>query len=263
MPTRFNNTSLTSATIVDLSTSSFMTLDGLTTNRTSAVYQFSLNQASGVKAAIHGLTGNLDLALVRDRNSNGIAEDIEIIRSSIATGTVDETLDLFNLESGTYHLIVTLGDGVSGGDYRLQVSATTEVQQDVLWRNSQTGKLGVWRFNGTTYQGSQSMTTQFGTDWKIESGLLEDKGFVDFNGDRSSDLLLRKSTGELRLLLLENSQVLESLAIGTGVTTQDVLLGMGDFNGDGMTDLLWRNSGTGTISLWQLGTSLSRDSQCR
>jgi hypothetical protein len=49
---------------------------------------------------------------VRDGNRNGIAEDSEIIKSSSNAGTLDETLNLFNLGVGNYHLIVKLGDGV-------------------------------------------------------------------------------------------------------------------------------------------------------
>ena len=193
----------------------------------------------------------MDLSLVQDLNSNGIAENSEILKSSMTAGTIDETLNLFNLTTGTYYLVVKLADGVSNGNYTLQMSATTEVQQDLLWRNATTGELGVWTFNGTTYQGSQSITRQFGTDWTVESGVLNDKGFADFNADRTSDVVLRKSTGEVKLLLLENNRVLDSPMLGT-VGAQDVLLGMADFNRDGVTDLLWRNTGTNAVTLWQV-----------
>ena len=260
MPTTFNNTSLTNATTPNLSTSSFMTLDSLNATRTSAIYQISVSPTQAnisVKAAIRGLTADVDLALVKDGNNNGIAENNEILKSSMTAGTSDETLNLFNLTTGTYYLVIKLADGgVSSGNYTLQMSTSTEVQQDLLWRNRATGELGAWTFNGTTYQGSQSITKQFGTDWTVESGVLDDKGFADFNGDWTSDVVLRKSTGEVKVLLLENNRVIDSPTLGI-VGAQDVLLGMADFNRDGATDLLWRNTGTNAVTLWQVNQSLA------
>ena len=50
-------------------------------------------------------------------------------------------------------------------------------------------------------------------------------------------MVLRKSTGEVKLLLLENNIVIDSPTLGT-VGAQYVLLGMADFNRDGRTDFL-------------------------
>jgi glucose/arabinose dehydrogenase len=70
----------------------------------------------------------------------------------------------------------------------------------------------------------------------------------DFNGDARSDLLFRRTDGQLSLYEMNGFQVLASGLLGAvGVDWR--IVGVADFNGDGMADMLFRRS-DGMLSLY-------------
>jgi hypothetical protein len=71
----------------------------------------------------------------------------------------------------------------------------------------------------------------------------------DFNGDARSDLLFRRTDGQLLLYELNGFQVLASSLLGAvGVDWR--IVGVADFNGDGMADILFRRVSDGMLSLY-------------
>ncbi|MFF4270450.1 FG-GAP-like repeat-containing protein [Streptomyces sp. NPDC001536] len=84
----------------------------------------------------------------------------------------------------------------------------------------------------------------------------------DLSGDRNNDVLVRYSSGALRLYkpgrgaALKPSTSYTTLA-SSGWTQYDVLTSPGDVSGDGRPDLITRNSSTGTVYLYK-GTSTGK-----
>ncbi|MFF0091553.1 FG-GAP-like repeat-containing protein [Streptomyces canus] len=82
--------------------------------------------------------------------------------------------------------------------------------------------------------------------------------FGDLNGDRQNDVLVRFSSGELRVYRTWRGQAFGTstprTSLGKGWNQYDVLTSPGDVSGDGRPDLIARNSATGAVYLYK-GTS--------
>jgi probable HAF family extracellular repeat protein len=130
---------------------------------------------------------------------------------------------------------------------------------DVLWRSSN-GALIDWSMNGATISGSGYVTYQGNQIAPDASWSIADTS--DFNGDGSTDVLWRQSSGSLALWSMNGSTVTSSNAVtsqGNAVAPDASwsVAGTGDFGGDGEADILWRQS-TGALVLWQMnGASIS------
>ncbi|WP_411149742.1 FG-GAP-like repeat-containing protein [Streptomyces sp. A30] len=85
--------------------------------------------------------------------------------------------------------------------------------------------------------------------------------FGDLNGDRQNDVLVRFSSGELRVYRTWRGQAFLTdtprTSLGKGWNQYDVLTSPGDVNGDGRPDLIARNSSTGAVYLYK-GTSTGK-----
>jgi hypothetical protein len=76
------------------------------------------------------------------------------------------------------------------------------------------------------------------------------KALSDFNGDHTSDVLLRDvSSGGVSAWTLNNGNFAGSTQIG-GMGSNLQIQGIGDFNGDGTSDVLYRDNTNGGISVW-------------
>ncbi len=130
---------------------------------------------------------------------------------------------------------------------------------DVLWRSSN-GALIDWSMSGSAISGSGYATYQGNqiapdASWSIAST-------SDFDGNGSTDVLWRQSSGALALWSMNGSTVTSSNAVtsqGNAVAPDASwsVAGTGDFGGDGKADILWRQS-SGALALWQMnGASIS------
>jgi len=85
--------------------------------------------------------------------------------------------------------------------------------------------------------------------------------FGDLSGDRCNDVLVRLSSGALRLYKPGCGAALKPstsyTSLGTGWNQYDVLTSPGDISGDGRPDLLARNTATGDLYLYK-GTSAGK-----
>lgn len=122
-----------------------------------------------------------------------------------------------------------------------------------------------------TLNSSGALTFQRGTGTGTFSSKVSGSGwatsvkavpFGDLSGDRCNDVLVRYSSGALRLYkpgcgaALKPTTSYTTLATG-GWTQYDVLTSPGDISGDGRPDLIARNASTGVVYLYK-GTSTGK-----
>ena len=124
-------------------------------------------------------------------------------------------------------------------------------RRDILWRNT-SGELTEWQMNGASITASADLTAgglaaRPDTSWSIA-------GIGDFNGDGTSDLLWRNSSGALAMWGMKGTSVASSATVNLGGVplTPDAswhVVEVSDFNGDGNSDILWRNN-SGALAEW-------------
>jgi hypothetical protein len=81
--------------------------------------------------------------------------------------------------------------------------------------------------------------------------IRNDDGQADFNADGKTDIVWRRSTGDLEIWMMDAVTRTSSVSYGNVVTRWEVEFS-GDFNGDGFADLLWRDIPTGRSFIWML-----------
>jgi uncharacterized protein YkwD len=95
------------------------------------------------------------------------------------------------------------------------------------------------------------------TESASDSITLERSVRGDFDGDATSDILWRHTSGALYQWRMNGALIASSGTMPT-VTANWLVAGLGDFNGDGATDILWRDSGSGATYVWLMnGLSIS------
>ncbi|MBI1335775.1 MAG: hypothetical protein GC164_02305 [Phycisphaera sp.] len=121
---------------------------------------------------------------------------------------------------------------------------------DILWRNTATGDLLVWYFNGSTRSGTSYLGTVRDNTWQIVA-------LNDFNSDGMTDLLWRNQTsGQNLVWLLDTNLNHTEASVPTVADTQWRIVGSADFNSDDKPDLLWHHEATGATIVWYMnGTS--------
>jgi hypothetical protein len=121
-------------------------------------------------------------------------------------------------------------------------------KQDLLWRNTSTGQVGVWLMNGSTAKtkaaiGSPALT------WKIVNT-------GDFDGNGKSDILWQlANTNEYGVWYMNGTQV-AGTQIFTLPSDAGQICGVADFDGDGLADLVTFNSSAGAVYFWKNTGSL-------
>ncbi|MET7733885.1 FG-GAP-like repeat-containing protein [Streptomyces sp. NPDC005402] len=166
----------------------------------------------------------------------------------------------------TWALSVTPADGQGAALTRtgtLRLTGAAAVHRDFVGSDG-FGEL-------LTLNGSGGLTYQYGTGKGTFSGKATGPGwptsarfvpYGDLSGDRCNDLLVRLSSGALRLYKPGCGKAATPstsyTTLGTsGWNQYDVLTSPGDVSGDGRPDLVARNSSTGTVYLYK-GTSAGK-----
>jgi hypothetical protein len=79
----------------------------------------------------------------------------------------------------------------------------------------------------------------------------------DFNGDGTSDILWRDTSGNLALWLINGNAIASAGGLGNVSPSVWSIVGQRDFTGSGNADILWRDT-SGNLALWLMsGTSVS------
>jgi hypothetical protein len=130
--------------------------------------------------------------------------------------------------------------------------AGADSKGDIFWYNTTTHEVGMWVMNGANVV----QTVDFGSvpaTWKIA-------GVGDFDGNGSTDILWRDTSGNVGIWLMNGTQILSSKVLGNVPTSWNVAE-TGDYNGDGMSDILWLDT-SGNVGAWFMnGTTVSSTTQ--
>ena len=130
--------------------------------------------------------------------------------------------------------------------------AGVDSKGDIFWYNTTTREVGMWVMNGVNVV----QTVDFGSvpaNWKIA-------GVGDFDGNGSTDILWRDTSGNVGIWLMNGTQIMSTSVLGNVPTNWNVAQ-TGDYNGDGMSDILWIDT-SGNVGAWFMnGTTVSSVTQ--
>ena len=117
--------------------------------------------------------------------------------------------------------------------------------QDLLWRNTSTGQVGIWLMNGPTAKAELAGASP-PFSWVINN-------VGDFNGDGKSDILWQlASTSEYGIWLMNGTQ-LAGIQTFTLPAYAGQVCCVADFDLDRLADLVTFNRATGYIYFWKNG----------
>jgi hypothetical protein len=72
-------------------------------------YKFQLNGRSSLNARLDGLTGDVNIALIQDRDLSGKIDAGEVLQVSENPGVIGDFISRNKLDPGTYYLGISLG----------------------------------------------------------------------------------------------------------------------------------------------------------
>ena len=174
--------------------------------------------------------------------------------------------------NGTYTFKLT-GVPADGSGAALTVSRTVRVQSGAAVRHDYTNSAS-WSPDGIgdmlALSSSGVISYRPGNGSGAFNGAMSASGWPssvtlvplgDLDGDRQSDVLVRFSSGELRVYRTYVGQPFLTgtphTSLGTGWNQYDVLTSPGDITGDGRPDLVARKKSTGEVFLYK-GTSAGK-----
>lgn len=218
-------------------------------------YQWYVGSSGNTSTPIPGQTGaslittptSTTTYWVRVSNSCGTANSQTVtVTVSAATPPPPSGAPTRTLANGRYFNSGATGwRSVGMGDFN------GDGRQDVLFRDTATGRLQVWYMNATTVLGSANLPHSTDINWQVTA-------VADFNGDAKPDLLFNHAATGYNVIWVMN---------GTAFVRQDRLpssgpdwrvVGAGDFNGDGDPDVLYQHKNAGNFVVWYLnGTAFS------
>jgi Bacterial pre-peptidase C-terminal domain. len=104
---------VTAETEVGTLTASRTFNEAIVNSDTSDTYHFAVNSSRNFRFDLSGLSGDMDIRLINDRNNDSVVDSSEIIAKSIATGNQSESITQFLTPGSTYYLQVYQHSGVS------------------------------------------------------------------------------------------------------------------------------------------------------
>ncbi|MEM7553496.1 MAG: FG-GAP-like repeat-containing protein [Cyanobacteria bacterium P01_A01_bin.84] len=245
----------------------FWSGNGLTGNAVNSAYQ-NWKQ-------VKNLDNSNDASQVEPNNNNNNENYAHIIGDTTA-GELGKWNDLNNTETASgfkpQGYIVEYG-GLSGettpqitGSVQVNISSDTvqpgeskwkviavddfdaDGKDDIVWRNEDSGEIGLWRMDGTNVLKKQTIATVgLDTGW-----VPVDVGDVD--GDNKADFIWRNSNnGNNGIWTMSSSDTIkEQFQIEAVADLDWKIVAVGDVGGDGKADLVWRHASNGNNGIWEM-----------
>jgi Matrixin/FG-GAP-like repeat len=119
-------------------------------------------------------------------------------------------------------------------------------RQDILWRNFNNGSVWIWLMNGTTIQAAAPVAN-IPLSWKIV-------GIGNFDGNGNRDIVwYNASIGQIAIWTMNGFTETGSyqLQAPSGGPGEWDIVGIADFDRTGLSDILWRDTYTGSITMWK------------
>jgi len=129
---------------------------------------------------------------------------------------------------------------------------------DLVWRHDTNNRQVLWHLVGTTKIAEENILPPVNdANWKLQAT-------GDFDGDGNTDYAWRNYNatpgasdgGKVAIWLLNNDlggSFKTSISLAPVGDLRWQIVGAADFNGDRKDDLVWRNAGTGAITVWLMG----------
>jgi len=117
----------------------------------------------------------------------------------------------------------------------------------LIWRNANTGEIAAWFMTAF----SPSSVTSFGNP----GNEVVLRGFGDFSGDGSADMLLFNTSSDVVGYWQSNGTHQPAFVTLAQATDNWVPVGAQNLNGSGNAEIIWRQSSTGTLGAWQVSGS--------
>ncbi len=203
--------------------------------------------------------------------ADGVGRIVEAVRGG--DFNADGQPDLFWRQRQTGALSVWLMDGsvrtsevvptpgTLAASWRVAGTADFDAdgQSDILWHDTTTGALRVWRMGGVTRLEELAPTPASVPDLNWRS-----VGTGDFNADGKPDILWRHGVSGRNVVWLMNGLVRSNGVFTTPDTLADLnwqMVGVADFSDDGQPDILWRHALSGKTVLWLMSGTVRTSGQ--
>ena len=111
---------VTAETEVGTLTASRTFNEAIVNSDTSDTYHFAVNSSRNFRFDLSGLSGDMDIRLINDRNNDSVVDASEIIASSTLGSNQSESITQFLTPGSTYYLQVYQYSG--GGSYNLNMT---------------------------------------------------------------------------------------------------------------------------------------------
>ncbi len=128
---------------------------------------------------------------------------------------------------------------------------------DIMWQNTNDGRIAVWWMNTTTRTSSQVLSgVSAPTGWTCI-------GVADFNSDGHPDIAWQNTNdGRIAVWFMNGATRLSSQVLaGVSAPGGWRCMGVGDLNADGKADILWQNQNDGRIAAWWMNGTTRTSSQ--
>ncbi|MBV6340232.1 FG-GAP-like repeat-containing protein [Candidatus Magnetobacterium casense] len=124
---------------------------------------------------------------------------------------------------------------------------------DILWRKTTNGDLAI-RLMELAKSKEEGTLNPNESNWQASDWQVA--GIGDFDGNGKSDILLRNTSGDLKIWFIDGIKKVSSGDVKpndstwNGTKSNWQIAGIGDFDGDGKSDILLRNTSTGELQIW-------------